>query len=314
MKIKTIIIPVLAFAALAFCFNRADAAGATSGILLRQDVFAQSTALGEAFTAYPGAVACVYYNPAGLYAVGMREAVLSYSTKLFDTQLGFAGYAMAFKNSALVIGYSYLDTGKEQFDFDYTASITRTALNETLISVSYGGKVAEGFACGATVKQFASTLAGEYAANTVTADAGIMVFSKEPGLVFGAGVRNVSGSLTYSRQSEKLPQQTRVGLSYLFKFDNDPDLVRIRNFEKSGRFLVDSVQDAELGSVNSIGFESIFGYGSFRAGYKTGTSAGASGLYAGLGFVSDRGVNLDYAFSRGGELGSAHTLTLRIKW
>lgn len=312
MKIVKYISYAVLLALPAFSAGTAHCAGGTSGILLRQDTFAQSTGLGEAFTAYPGSMADIYYNPAGLCALKKTEVDFSYSNRLLGTQLGFAGFGYAFKNSALAVGYSYLDTGVEQFNFTDGTSMPLTALNEGLASLSYGVMIVKGFALGATIKQFSSALAQEYAANTITADAGIMVYTAQPGFAFGASVRNASGGLTYAKQSEILPQQTRAGVSYMFKIDNDPDFVAVEHFEKTVRLLADSVQDAEEGNTNSLGVESTFGYGSLRLGYKTGGNI--SGLYAGFGLISDSGVNLDYAFSQGAELGNAHSLTLKIRW
>ena len=68
-------------------------AGTTGFNFLKVDVGARSTALGGAYAAVTGDVEATAWNPAGLFGVKRRTAVLSLNSYLIDSQAGFVSVA-----------------------------------------------------------------------------------------------------------------------------------------------------------------------------------------------------------------------------
>jgi hypothetical protein len=280
-------------------------------VLLRQDVFAHSSGLGEAYAAYRGGIPSLAYNPAGLLGMSRYQACASYSSKLIDTNIGFAGAGYGNRSFAVAVGCAYVDAGKEQFNFSDGPSRSVTALQENVLMLGVAKSILKKITIGVGAKNYSTSLAEQYTASSIAFDAGVQYEGPVEGLALGASVRNAGGSLSYVHDRESLPQQVRVGGMYAFTilrkssfFDDTPPVMI--------RVLADALQTTDEESSLHLGASIEAGYAAFSVGYKSGLSN--ENISFGARAKGGKNITLSYAFVPRRDFDAAHTLTLGVNW
>jgi hypothetical protein len=287
--------------------------GTNSGILLRQDISARSTALGNTFAAGSGDIASLFYNPAGISGVKSNEVTLSYSTKLVDTAMGFFGYTFARGDNYFAAGYSSLDSGKINFVFTDGTGYESTGLRETLLSLAYSRKLSANMSAGASIKSYSSALVEKYNTSAVAVDAGIIYTGD--GRVWGAGLalQNNGSEVKYEARQVKLPATIRAGIFRNFKIVVRPREIYEDPAVYGINVSADILQDGEGSSQFSAGGEFVYQERYFfRAGLKSGNDADS--ISAGFGTDFTPKTSLNYSFGFRPSLGNIHCVSLSVRF
>jgi hypothetical protein len=278
----------------------------TGAAFLKLDPSARSAALGSAYTAMAGSADSLYFNPAGLAALGRRELSAGHAEWLAGTRFDALAYGQPTAWGALGVSALRLSAGT----FDARTADRRAAGSFEAADSMYALSAARRFELGtfgASFKYLKSEI-GPYSAQTVAVDLGAR--KEVPGrpLSLGVSVRNLGKGLKFLDQEDPLPLTLSAGASYR--------LAGVLGIALDVRH-----EPHESRTSVSLGSEyAVFGALSLRAGYGANTltrGAGAAGpmggLGAGLGFKF-RSFGADYAFTPFGELGDVQRLSLSARF
>jgi hypothetical protein len=302
---------ILSLAALIVFQGIIFAAGETAGISLGEDLFARPSSMADTYTAFEGGMPSIAFNPAGIIGFSSKHNLsFCYSSKLINTNLGFAGYGFKFGDNSLVGALTYLNSGTETFFSSAGPAVEKVALLETTIHIVYSRQVFERLAVGGAVKNFSTSLVEQYSASTILYDAGLIYKDFYEGFSFGASFLNNGGGIKYVTQEEKLPQQTKIGFMYTREFEYPSFMTTERQIIL--RAFTDWSQMNAGGSIFSLGVEGDFDAVSVRLGSKSGSDG--EGFAAGLGFKAQNGLTLDYSLGLRAEIDPVHKLTLNISF
>ncbi len=322
--------------------------GTTAANFLEIGVGSAGSAMGEAYVAVANDLSSIYWNPAGLAFIMGKEAQFMIQPWIVDINTTFVGAASHIKNVGTIamgitqIGYGDITVtnlahqdGTGEF---YTA-------NELAATLSFGRKLADWFAFGASGKIIHSAI-WHTAANAFAIDLGVTVqtgffsLSKKPedGLTIGMSISNYGTRMQYDgidllnpidisenengnygdvagqfrTQQWELPLIFRIGTSIR------PIATRNHSFILA----IDALHPNNNSESLNIGTEysyTIPGYlrAFIRAGYK-GLNMNSSiyGLTEGAGieyfYMNNKSLTVDYAYKTMGILGniSAYTISL----
>ncbi len=222
---------------------------------------ARVAGMGYSFTGIADDGSAMEFNPAGLYRINDYyfsfmhlnlgpDVVYEYANAVLDTKFGTFG-----------LGMSLIHLGEEEdgggTGFDYFDFIT---------SAAYSKELFNDFSAGTTVRFFNSKI-GEYSANTIIFDLGILygfhflnlTGLNVPNLYLGACIKNIGPGLKYAEESESLPLVQRFGMGYKIS-----DTMTIAS---------DLVKEGEFPIKYGFGIENITGKVlNLRLGYSGGES------------------------------------------
>ena len=293
---------LLALAAFAAPQARAQSsAGAESLEFLLLDANARAVGVAGAYTALANDSNALLYNPAGLGRVRMSEATFMHNQYA-------AGASQQYVGAALKRGFGF------QLNYLSVGDIPRTTLanpdgtgskfnvSDTSLGAGYGRAVGPDLSLGAGAKYINESL-GDASYSAYAADFGALYRLPElRNLTLGAALLNVGPGVKVNNATEKLPTLIRAGGAYSFRFPRN-EAVAALDITKT------PLDKPRL----SIGFETEIDQSfALRAGFTTRDDAGI-GLRAGVGW---KGQNLgaDYAFAPLGALGTAHRISLTLRW
>ena len=177
---------------------------------------ARVAGMGYSFTGIADDGSAMEFNPAGLYRINDYyfsfmhlnlgpDVVYEYANAVLDTKFGTFG-----------LGMSLIHLGEEEESsgtgFDYFDFIT---------SAAYSKELFKDFSAGTTVR-FCNSKIGDYSANTIIFDLGILYGFQflnltglnVPNLYLGACIKNIGPGLKYAEESESLPFVQRFGVGY----------------------------------------------------------------------------------------------------
>ena len=297
-------VPGLAFAKAAD-FS-ADARGTTGAQFLELPAGARAIAMGTAYTSISGDPLSAYYNPAGLAYVDKFNVGLMHAIYFQDISYEYGVLAAPIRELGGVMGVSaqYLSINKLA-EIDKTGVPTGDSFkpNDIALGVIY----AKHFGVvdfGVSVKYIQSQIRNS--ASTFAGDIGLE--TKVGKYAFGLSVLNVGKGLKFHEEASSLPTTGRIGASVLLtpKWVFSTDMIT----PKGTAPLVAAGTEYKLVYNSKMTMAIRAGYTSRYALSKLG---GLSGINSGAG-LDFGSINIDYAWSLYGDLGSTHLFSLTAKF
>jgi len=307
-------------AAALFCVPAtAGEPGTAAASFLKFTPSPRASAMGEAYTSVTEDAYSAYWNPAGLASLDLPEVGATYNASFEDVSQQYISVAYPLKyGSTLDLNITRLGITPFQ-GYDATGSRTKSVeASDTAIGVAYGRTLLKDeidrpvFNLGANLKSVSESLDG-VSAQTFALDAGAMYYLRPahywmknvPAQEYRAAfsIRNLGPGLKFDHESFALPTSATLGLAWLSHPEGKNSLAVS---------LDQTVANDEKYSV-SLGAEYVaFQLLAFRAGYKSGQSAG-SGIRFGFGFKFSV-VDLDYSMTPFGDLGAMHKFGLSARF
>ena len=307
-KNKSIVLPGIFLAVL---FSSVLTAGTSTETLqfLKIKPSARATSLGDSFVSIANDVNAAFYKPAGVGQLDSPEISLMHMVYMADTSYEFGALVLPvgdkLRLGAYVVFLNYGSMVKTTEDLSgllLSSSGSSYAPYDLSAAVSVGYKISKDFNVGFNLKMAISEIDGS-SLNGIMGDVGVLLkLTEETGL--GCAVYNISGVML---NGDTAPLTGRLGLSTKFSLVEQNDLT-----VGVGCNYVPA--NAKLSE--SIGVEYYYqGMFCIRGGYGIGSDI--EGLNAGAGIRQDLGGmtgTLDYNFSMLGDLGSAHRVSIGIKF
>lgn len=266
------------------------------------DTSARAIGLGGAYTALSDDSNALQYNPGGLGRSGDYEASF-----MHDQQ--FAGmtheHAAVSAPSGWAAAVDYASSGAEQqrtINNPDGGGLDKASLTDLALAAGYGRALGGGLSAGLAGRYVRESIA-DVSASAFAGSAGLMYGPPAlPGLTLGAALLNVGKAGRFDAQRESLPITGRAGAAYRFPI-----------LEHTGTAALDVVEQRDAGVSVEGGFElALHRALALRAGFDTRRDDGP-GVTAGVGLRAS-GFAVDYAFSPYGELGTAHKLSVSVRW
>jgi hypothetical protein len=278
----------------------ASGAGSSAGLSLITEGSARASALGTAYTGVVDDIAGLAYNPASPASLSQGQASFMYQNGLIEDRFGLLmlGMPLAHGLGGFGLSVGYYDAGTLELIDETGASRSVNAQRDVTAQLAYAhtfGRTSLGIAG----KYITSTLAGEYTANAMAADIGILT-KVSSRLSLGASALNYGTKLTYLTEGDALPRTLRMGGSYAL----------FPNRAASTSLLFDaSYLSNEKQLSPALGLETLVGPLAIRAGYR---KTGDTGEFtAGAGFALGRS-SLDYAFGLINQLDTQHKVSVAM--
>ena len=289
---------VCGWAGLAVAASNASTSG---GLTLEQAVGARAQGMGEAFTGIADDATGLFWNVGSLSQLPGTQLNASYVAGLADSANEQLYYTQALgQNSGLGLGLVFFQGGTVTLD-EPGGDKTVQSQSDMALDLGYGYKILKNLGLGVGLKFLQSTLAEEVTAETLAADAGLLL-AMDKQLSVGLTVQNMGPGLKYVSETDPLPLTVRLGAGYKLPIAKDHE----------GLVGVDlvKVNDQDLGL--NVGAEYWFArLLALRVGYLTGTDL--AGLTAGLGFRWQV-FEFDYAFGLMQELNNTNKVSLAMNW
>jgi len=286
----------------------------TGGITLKQTLGARPLGMGEAYISLADDINSIFFNPAGLTKISVTEISATYMNNIADTFYTFVGAAIPINRlqtnldigmSTLGISLFVLSGGKMEVNYPDGSTETICPQTDYLGIVSYSYQLLHNLSIGGNIKFLSSTLAQQVSAYTFALDIGAiynrLLFDE---LSTGVVVKNMGLPLKFEKESDNLPLQGSIGLTYNLICD------------KSNKFIfsIDVSKDLDTPLHLNCGTEYNYKVSkketfSLRLGYKFGYEL--DGLTGGLGVQSDM-YSLDYAFNLKSTLPTNHIFSVTI--
>jgi hypothetical protein len=280
-------------------------AGTTAFNFLKIGVGARAAALGGAFAAVSGDPEAVAWNPAGLWGLSRRTAVLSLNNYLIDTQAGFLSLTRPGAQRVWAVSANYVTYGDLQETDEQGQLLGTFGAADLAVSLSAASRLWKSWlSAGLSLKAIYSSI-GEFSSDAYVLDLGLQAQGPLQGMTLGASLSNLG--LVRSGYSgdfkDSLPVHIRLGLAHRPAHMPLPMLVL-------ADLNVPNDNDAYL----SFGLEMHLPGGLYlRPGYSTQQTGlegqDPLGLTAGAGFALTR-YRLDYAFTSYPDLGEVHRVSL----
>ncbi|OGF49801.1 MAG: hypothetical protein A2044_02445 [Candidatus Firestonebacteria bacterium GWA2_43_8] len=307
-KLNKIIIQTANFLLVLFLSSALAGVGTETMQFLKIKPSARATSLGDSFVSIANDVNATFYNPAGLAQLDTPEFSLMHMVYMADTSYEFGTLVLPvgdkIRIGAYVIYMNYGSFGKTTED---TTGVYQTGTGsyspyDLSTAVSLGYKMTKNINIGINFKMAVSDIDGSKL-NGIMGDAGILLkLSEEIGL--GGVVYNLGGALT---NGDSTPVIAKFGLSTKLSLAEENDLtVGVGcNYVSASSKLSESLGAEYI-------FQEMF---VLRAGY--GINSDSDSLNVGAGLRQNLGGmigTLDYNFSLLGDMGSAHRVSIGVKF
>lgn len=306
MKKTILIVPLilgLCFLTFNLCFA---GAGTKGGEFLKIGVGERAIGMGGAFCSIADNVTAVYWNPAGLAQLKMRELSAMHLQYLVGVKSEYLGYAQPIGKGTLAGQISFLHSKSGRRD-DKGNTIGEFWDYEGILTLGYGRWLNSVLSLGINLKTIYTRFDTDEASG-IAFDIGCLYKTPIEGLGIGIVLQNIETGLRYTDQSESMALNLKIGTSYRF-----------------GRSLIFASDADTFGNKINFRFGSEYTYIpvlkwglriAARIGYKTATISdlGAlSGLSAGMG-LGWRAYGMDYAWVPYGDLGNTHRISLNVRF
>ena len=275
----------------------------------------RAAALGGALAAADGAEGALV-NPAAVAGVTRYGAHGSLQTLYDGSRAGSAALAYRFPLVAVGLTARYLDEGSiDEVVCDGcggrgTATGKSLDAQETAIGAMAAVRLPLGFAVGAGVTSYASTVAADKG-NAIAFSAGAH-FAPLPFASLGASISNVGGDATVGGFAGKLPREIRVGAEvkplYLL---NSPVSATIAadvvNTDGGSTYVAGGLEVGATAPVSGVG---VFGRVGMVSDHDVNFGSSGPRFGGGLRF---RGVSVDYAYQSSDIFGGMHRVGLTVR-
>lgn len=284
--------------------------GTTSADFLRIPVGARPSGMAEAFTGVADDVHSLAYNPAGIAFLARQELGVVHDAYAAGASHEWLGYIrpLRFGTYGLSVNMLFVDPFESYSEFDTQQGVTSGM--DAAYQLSYGLRISDTLAVGATGKYITSRLADRSAA-TVAGDLGTL-WMPTRGVRLGASVLHLGNGLRYIEETSPLPITARLGASWT---PYDP-----RDFLHYFTLSLDGVQTQGHKVEVSGGIELWYqGVMALRLGGRSDPGAGV-GYTGGVGLYVMRDQNrpcelgFDYSLTDSGDFAQTHRASIVLKF
>lgn len=300
-------------------------AGTSSGTFLRIGVGARAVGLGESFVAVANDPSAIYWNPAGLAALLRREVAVSVVEWPADVDYGHVTLVLPVRKLGGSIGLQFgvLATRMDETTELQPLGTGRSfSYSDVVMGATYARRWTDKLLVGAGLKYVHEDLGSQVGGPTT----GAMLLDVGSIYYLGLGSVRIATSLTsFGPQMRPSGDWVSPATGEVRQYDGfDPPMMfryglAFEPMENANQRLTTAFevnQPADNEQVLKAGAEwQYLRRFALRSGYNF--SADALKLSAGAGFVADlhpAQMNVDYAWTDGGPLGSVHRVTLGVRF
>jgi hypothetical protein len=264
--------------------------GGEVGAFMKNGFGARATSLGNSFTAISNDASAIFYNPAGLSSVNKLQVLGMYSN-LFGSiegmNYGNLGVSKGFEFGTMGLGVIYSSVS----DIPYVENVSGPSGevfsdNEMAILLSYSKIVTENLQIGITGKYIRHSIAG-FEASGIGFDVGLLTVVNEK-FRMGLMIQDALGaSMKLNGREDTYISKFKIGAAYspISVLTISPEIMVTGN--KKMQFSIGSEYDVYKNMIK------------LRGGYNSVQDAPSFGV--GLKYSQ---INLDYSYSRNGDLGN----------
>jgi hypothetical protein len=273
------------------------------------DVFAIGIGAGPsamaAYTAAPGDIWSLTYNPAGLANIDRLKLGVSQIEWLDDTSYSYLGYGQPRGDGGLALGVAYFDMGS----VDVT-NAQAEASGATADAYNFGFVGGYGFClpniCELSLGVSGHVIHGSFddeSASAIGLNLGALYAMMDGQVNLGASVRNIGTKFDFAGEESEQTMTFAGGVSYATMADQIPNV----DLTIGADALMPKNRDLGFAVGGEVWFYKML---ALRAGYQTGL-IDTGNLSFGAGFkYSD--FQLDYTYTDHEDLSSSHRISLTM--
>ncbi len=272
-------------------------AGKTTAAFLKLGGSIRAAGMGSAYAAVDSDIGAVYWNPAGLASIKVRQASFLHMKWFEDTNMEYLNGILPVMNGVLSGGIIYLGHDNiHGYDKDANPSGDFSA-NDLCLIASYARGLLDEWYGGINVKIIKQRLEEEKATG-IALDMGV-IYPQE-NMNIGVCLQNLGSKIKLIQHSNSLPLNLKAGVSYY----------TAKNCLLTGdiNLPVDNKINIALGA-EYVYQDMLAG----RIGYRSGPSNIGSGISAGVG-IKWRDMGFDYAYIPYGKLGDTHQIGVCLRF
>jgi len=269
---------------------------------------ARATSLGDSFVSIANDASATFYNPAGLAQLDNMEISLMHMAYIAETSYEFgtivlpAGDKLRIGAYIIFLNYGSVVKTTEDSSGIFSGNSGSYTPYDLSAAVSMGYRLSGNFNVGFNIKMALSSI-DDKSLNGIMGDAGVL-WKVTDEISVGGILYNIGGVM---QNGDASPLTGKLGVSTKLSLMEENDLTAGVGF---------NYVNASAKLSESIGAEYCFrDMFSVRAGYGIGSDA--DGINIGAGLKQDLGGmtgTLDYNFSMLGDLGSAHRISIGLKF
>ena len=295
---------VLVAAMLVTCAAYAEdgKAGSTYSDVFGIGVGAGPTAVA-AYTAVPGGLWSLTYNPAGLYAMPRLQLGVSQIEWFEDTSFSYLGLGLPRGDGGLALGLAYFDKGSVLGKDDEGTAIPDADAYDFGFIGGYGFYVPN--ICelkGGVSGHVIQASLDEVSATAIGVNMGLLYGFMEEQVQVGLAVRNLGTKFEFINGEDEQTLTFAGGVSYMTVPDQLP------NFDVmvGADVFMPKDQDFQFGFGGEVW---VYNTLALRAGYRTGPEFGNLGYGAGFRYGD---FQLDYTYADYEDLEATHRISLTM--
>lgn len=272
------------------------------------DVFGIGVGAGPsavaAYTAVPGGLWSLTYNPAGLAATTRLQLGVSQIQWFDDTSFSYLGLGLPRGDGGLALGLAYFDQG---------------SLDETDLGGTYTGDVADAYnfgfigGYGFHVPNICALKAGvsghviqasldDVSATAIGVNLGLLYGFMDEQVQAGLTVRNLGTKFEFIDGEDEQPLTFTGGVSYMTM----PEQIANFDFMVGADVFMPKDQDFQFGLGGEVW---VYNTLALRAGYRSGPEFGNLGYGAGFRYGD---FQLDYTYADYEDLQATHRISLTM--
>ncbi|MFH1618649.1 MAG: PorV/PorQ family protein, partial [bacterium] len=238
----------------------------------------------------------------GLGRVGQHEATFMHNRYFQGISQEYLGFASA---QGWGINANFVNSGdiaRTTISNPDGTGLGNTKLTDLALGAGYGWSLDDFLVLGAGFKYIRESAAGISATGYAVDLGALYSLPAVKGLNFGFAIQNIGPRVKFQSANENLPLNIRGGAAYSFSA-----------YGQNSTVAVDIMQEASEGVLAGLGLETVIaGMMPVRLGFNTRNEAGP-GITAGMGWIYGN-CSIDYAFVPFGELGTAHRISVSVRW
>jgi len=268
---------------------------------------ARAIGMGGTFTSVADNATAIYWNPSGLAAVNWREVSMSHQLLYQGLRLSQVCYAHPMsKGLTVAAGLVYWGAGSLDARDERDVPTGSFDISDMALTAGVGWKLLPELYVGGNVKAIQETIQDEKGTTAAADVGGLYQYYLEDQTVYaGLAVKDVGGKIGPGQKSD-LPSSVHASVSD--RLFNETIIV------SSEAELYNDV--AWKGQAGAEFF--LPGSVSLRVGYRfrENNVSGIEGLTAGFGFIYSQSQDyvIDYAYAGQGDLGTAHHISLSLRF